>query len=322
MKLKRNQIIFGLVLLAVLAAFGGVYQFYFKEKLDTYAKDKRDRMQIEAAAKELSSAFYGFRPEALIALWRAEVQPWADALRDRSTFFNFGDWYDHPVPPEEGRILKVWYGEELGKMMQELERSIREKGPYVNTPPLDDLRIKFDVATVEELDQQRVINQDIVIEHLARMNFGIDLINMLLDAKVAGITDLSVWPRRKDKAHKDQLALQTVGLDVYFQMRELTLFFERLRMDNSRYWNVDAIKFYNPNLMSPDKPYVQVRLILTQANFIGVVDLEGEGGTAAGLFNMNQQPSARQSKNTLPAEPPSALMEWWNWFRRDILYIK
>jgi len=31
--MRRNQIIFGTVLLLVLSAFGGVYQFYFKEKL-------------------------------------------------------------------------------------------------------------------------------------------------------------------------------------------------------------------------------------------------------------------------------------------------
>ncbi|MBI1317456.1 MAG: hypothetical protein GC168_00720 [Candidatus Hydrogenedens sp.] len=322
MKLKRNQIIFAVVLLSVLGAFGGVYQFYFKEKLDTYAKEKRFRIALDAAARELADAFHGYRPEQLIALWRAEVQPWADALRDRSTFFNFGDWYEHPVPPEEGRILKVWYGEELNKMLLDLEQTMREKGPYVNAPLLDDLRAKFDVSTVEELDQQRVINRDIVIDQLAKMNFGSQLVEMLLDAKVAGINDVSVWPRRKDKAHKDQLVLQTFGVDCYFQMRELALFFERLRMDNNRYWNVDAIKFYNQNLVTPQEPYVLVKMIITQANFVGAVDVEGGGGNAQQLFNMNNMPAPRQSRRSdVVPEEKSALMEWWTWFRRNVLYL-
>jgi len=205
-KLKRNQIIFIVSLLLVLGAFGAVYQFYFKEKLETYNADRRFREQLEQAAKNLSGAFSGYRPDELIRLWRGQVQPWREALEDRSEFYNFGDWYEYDAPPEEGRILKVWYDEELDTKLDELYQNIYEKAPYARLPETTLLE-NFNVLDAQELDNQNRIDRNLIGEQLARFNFGYNMMDLLLDARISDVMEWNTWPRRTDPAHKNQLAL-------------------------------------------------------------------------------------------------------------------
>ncbi len=323
--MRRNQIIFGSVLVLVLASFGGVYQFYFKERLDQYAKDRQFRIDLETQASELATFFSGTDPETVISMWRNQVQPWAEALESRAQYFDDGKWLEHETLPETGRILPVWYGEQVDKMLADLYQKVYEKAPNISPFP-DNLLTALEIKSESDLTNDKDLTPELmrvqINQNLSKLAFASNLIDLLLDEKVAGINELTVWPRRKDRNHKDQLMLRTVGIDMYMYMRHTVHFLEYLRRQK-RYFHVDAIKLSNPYIAEQAEPYMQVRLLLTQAVFVGEAQADqAGGGDAKNLFNMTA-PRAGNKPPTPIAKPEelTGFGKAWKWFKRNILYI-
>jgi hypothetical protein len=316
--MRRNQIIFAVVLLLVLASFGGVYQFYFAEKLAQYQKDLQFRKDLEAAAKDISDFFSGTDPETVISRWRNEVQPWAETLQQRAAYFDDAKWYEHELPPETGRIPRVWYGEQLDKMQQQLYNDIAEKAPNIYPFP-ENIFSALDVKTEADMAQEKEVTNALMNQQLGRLAFGMRFINLLLDEKILGLHDISVWPRRQDPKHKGQLALQTVGVDVDIYMRHLIHLLEVLRRQN-RYFHVDAIHVTNSNIASQGDPVMRVRMLITQAKFIGKLDAPGTAGSAKSLYDMTTPKAAPKPPPAKPAEP-TGFGKLWRWFKRNILYM-
>ncbi|MFM1918465.1 MAG: hypothetical protein RLZZ303_99 [Candidatus Hydrogenedentota bacterium] len=317
--MRRNQIIFGSVLVLVLAAFGGVYQFYFKEKLAQYNRDKQFRKDLETSAEELSTFFSGVKPDTVISRWRNQVQPWADALNDRAEFFNDGQWFDHEEPPAQGRILRLWYGEEQTRMLDELYKSIYEKAPGLYAFPEDILR-SLEIKTENELAQEREITPQILKRELAKLSFADSLINLLLDEKILALRDIKLWPRRQDNNHKKQLVLLTVGFEVDMYMRHLVHFLEVLRRQR-RYFHIDAIHVSNRRIAEQFDPPLNVRVIMTQARFSGTGADGGQAGGAGSARSMFEITTPRTAPPPPPpAAEPTMLQKAWKLFKRYVLF--
>lgn len=319
--MRRNQIIFGSILLLVLASFGAVYQFYFREKLEQYNKDRKFREDLEAAAQDISSFFSGTAPETVITRWRNEVQPWAEALQDRASFFDIAGWYEHENPPEQGRILSVWFGEELRKMEDKLYQDIAEKAPNIYPFP-ENILNSLDVKRQnDEARQAQEITIPFANEQLARLAFGTRFLDLLLEEKILGLNEIAVWPRRQDKNHKGQIVLQTAAADVNIYMRHLVHLLEVLRRQK-RYFHVDAIKVSNPIIATESaqqEPYVRAQLLITQGVFSGTADA-GAAGSAKSLFEMSTAKTAVKPP-VVPVEEPGFMGTAWKWFKRNILYM-
>lgn len=318
--MRRNQIIFGSILVLVLASFGAVYQFYFKEKLAQYNKDAQFRKDLQAAAEDLSTFFSGTSPETVITLWSNEVQPWAESLQQRAGYFNTGDWFKHETPPESGRILRVWYGEQLEKQLNQLYQDIAEKAPNLDAFPEDILKA-LELKTENDMAQEKEVTVQLVNQQLGKLAFATRLLNLLFDEKVMGINDINMWPSRKDKNHRDQLVLQTVGLDINIYMRHLVHLLEVLRRQN-RFFQVDAIHVMNPYIANPVDPELRVKLLLTQGDFSGNLDnaaAAGGAGTAKNLFGMTT-PKSSNRPPVPPKEEPGFFGTLWKYFKRYVLY--
>lgn len=320
--MRRNQIIFGTVLLLVLSAFGGVYQFYFKEKLAQYARDAAFRKELEGAAADISTFFSGTDPEVVISRWRNEVQPWAELLEQRAKYFEDGGWYKHETPPETGRILRVWYGEEIERMQTELYAKINEKAPNIYPFPTDFLKT-IEVRTDAEMSKEVDVTPKMVNQELAKFAFATNVIDFLLDEKVVGINDFVIWPKRQDRNHKGQLTLQTVGIDMQLYMRHVVHLLENLRRQR-RYFHVDAIYLRNPYITLQDEPIMQVKLLITQASFSGSLQAQGAavGGDAKQLFGMTQNLAANKPAAAPPEPEPGFFGKIWRFIKRDLLLIK
>lgn len=319
--MKRNQIIFGTILLLVLSSFGGVYQFYFKEKLAQYAKDAAFRKELETAASDLATFFSGTAPEVVISRWRNDVQPWAEVLEQRAKYFDNGGWYKHETPPETGRILRVWYGEEVERMQQELYRKVNEKAPNIYPFP-DDILRTLEVRTESEMSKEVDVTPKLVNDELAKLAFATNLIDFLLDEKVVGINELAVWPKRQDRNHKGQLILQTVGLDVNLYMRHVVHLLENLRRQR-RYFNVDAIHLSNAYIADQAEPVMRVKLLITQGEFSGSLQAqEGAGGSAKSLFDMTQARATNKPPAAAAEPEPGFFGKIWRFIKRDLLLMK
>lgn len=324
----KAQIVGVIILAAIAGAFYATWHFYFKELFAGYKQDNALKDSLETTLKQMDDNFGGYKPELLIDEWQGMVQPWRSAREDRAKYFNFGGWYDIEATQDEDRILKFWYTEESNAMLMELYKQIYEKmGGYDRFP--NDLRAMLHVPKEEDWAGQNVTQEQIDLA-LRTLKFGINLSELLLKANISSLSEISLWPRRFPEVYQEMLGLQTVGLRFTMTARDLVRFLESLRQE-TRYFTVDAIRVTYPYISYSGEPQLNVRLLLTQANYRAPKEAgagpAGAAGAAPGAaFGPGGGPMVIPPREIDPdrmgaQEEPGPVGRFWKWFKRNILYM-
>lgn len=341
--MTKERLLYIGVLLAALASFGAVYQFYFKERLEEYARDERFKGELQLVYNNLTETFHGTDPETFTQMWVAGVQPWRQTLEDRAAFFTFGDWYDHDMPPEDVGLLRFWYDEVSTKMLTDLYAKASET-PGLRTFP-NDLLGMFGVASVNDWAGVNVTEQ-MVNSELANLSFGISVIETLLEAKVKGIFETRLWPKRTEKGTANILRYQTVGASILIETDDLVRFLENSLKFGDRFYTIDSMRISYPYLGQQYEPQLRVDFLFSQARFVGKLAggntagasvLEaagGGGGTASSGIAVNSSAEAmleqlrkrREAQGggagaAAAEEEPGIFGKAWKLFKRYILYM-
>ncbi|MBI4557398.1 MAG: hypothetical protein HY706_07440 [Candidatus Hydrogenedentes bacterium] len=323
----RQQIIAFVVLLLVVSAFGGVYQFYFKQRLEEYSKDQAYLDQLKGKLVALEKTFFKTRPDIVVDQWRGAVQPWVVAVEGRSRYFSPANMYEfEPVP--EGKIPKFHYQEQLPRMLEQLQRDANVRGciiPYTT----------FGMPTGESLGGHSVLKAD-VETWLRSVSLGCYMTRLLIDAKATRVNQVEIWPTR---VQFDVLEMQTIGFSFEMSLENFVSLAEKMRRD-SHYYTFEALRVENPYLRYPyaGGPPLQINMLLTTAKFLPdksvlstqpvggqeIVTAAATGPAGAGARGQMSSSAADQLMKTLagpsapaPAakapEPPSG---FWKNFRR------
>ncbi len=336
--MTKGRIISVLILLGVLSVFGGVYQFYFKEKLEAYSRDEQFKETLEATLTKLVDVFSGTKPDVLCMAWTAQIQPWDDAVADRTNYFNWGDWFDHEKPPRDGSILKFWYDKEAQRLVWDLYQKVsKTMGRYDRFPR--DIQGMLDVATLEQWENHNVTEKD-VNKELAKLSFGISVCEELLDAKASSITEIAVWPPEfQAKEHSGLLNKQTVGLSFTMTMKDFTKFVDNQLRTADRHFTINALKVNHRYIAYNSEPHLEIAMLLSQTAYArnqarsgsGVIAPRGGppgtpsiGGTgdAAELYRRHIEARGGGSRDRSRPEqkPPGVFGRTWKWIKRNIFY--
>ncbi len=313
----QAQIIGLLILCVVFGALGAVWQFYFKEIFEGYKRDDALRASLETTLSQLEETFQGYNPEKLIEEWQNKMQPWRAAREERATYFNYGDWYEIEVKPEETRMLKFWYDETSNQMVRDIYLKVYERlGDYSRFP--QDIRLLFNIA--KEGDW---VGRDITWEE-ARVNlqvlaFARSLTDFLLDNNVSSVRQIEFWPRRIPQLYNELLVLQTLGLHITIQTRDLVRMFDALRQE-PRYFSIEAIKISYPYIAYAMEPQLDVQFLLTQANYRAPDDERLEMTARTTTTGTPARVVDRDRTRAIDVQP-NMLQRIWIWFRRNILYM-
>jgi hypothetical protein len=325
MRLSKGQIIYTTVLLAVFAAFGAVYQFYFKLKLEQYAADERWLASMESTFAGLEQTFAGYKPEVLITAWRSEQQPWADSLESRIGYFSYGDWLDVEGRPAEGEMWKFWYEKQVNDRLWALYQKVGQTMGGYNFFPAD-IRQNLGIKSLEDWQTGDVTEKDVMSE-LQLLEMGVKACELLLDAKASSVTDVQIWPVRFEQRLGNNLRFRTVGFSFTMTPRDLVAFLEELRLSD-RYFHVDGLRIVNTCIACPTEPHYTVDMLLSQARYFGpepgdvaagiaVAGGAPGGGAQAAFANMGN----RQRQAAEPEPEPGFFGAAWKWFKYNILVM-
>lgn len=308
------------VLLVIFGGVGAVWQFYFRDLFEGYRQDDQYRATLQSTFERLEETFRGYDPELLIEEWQNKIQPWRNAREERARFFNYGDWYEIDVVPDETRMLKFWYTDVSNEMLYDLyTRVFEQMGDYTRFP--QDIRTMFNIAREEDW-AGRDVSREEVESNLRALAFASALSNLLLDHNVTSVRRIEVWPRRVPQTFNGLVDFQTIGLHVTIQARDMVRLFETLRQEQ-RYFGVEAIKVAYPYIGYGVEPQLDVQFLLTQANYLPPDDREidrvaAETPDAPRMAARPERPAAMQRAVDVQ---PSRLRRFWIWFRRTVLYI-
>lgn len=324
MRMSKGQIVYVAVLAAVLAAFGAVYQFYFKLKLEEYAADERWLASLEATFSQLENTFSGYKPDTLITAWRSEQQPWADAVDSRVGYFNFGNWLDVEGRPGEGEMWKFWYEKQVNNRLWELYQKVGQTmGGYAFFP--QDIRDNVGVKSIEDWQSGDVTERDVMAE-LQLLEIGVKACELLLDNRASSVRDLHIWPVRVDQRFGNNLRFRTIGLSFTMAPRDFVAFLENLRLAD-RYFHVDALRIVNTCIACQTEPHYTVEMLLSQARYFppdqgdGPAGIVMAGGAPAGgaqaMFNTME--GGRANRRAEPEPEPGIFGKMWKWFKYYVL---
>ncbi len=334
--MTKVRIIYAAVLFAVLGAYAAVYQFYFREKLASYRRDEELKQMLDRTYEELRQAFAGVDPDMLTREWRAQIQPWTDAVTERGRYFNFAGWFVHERPPQEGPILKFWYDEQSNKMILALYQKVVERmGRYDLFPP--DIRAELGVPTVDDwagID----VNEALVSEALSRLAFGIRVCEMMLDAKATRISRVAIWPQRIED---ELLRKQTVGLAFSMGARDLVRFIDEQLRTADRYFTIDGLRITYPYIAYNVDPQLNVEMLLTMARYEprqapaapeqlaaaqgapgvpGMIGVAPPGMMQPRASQVFDDQGMRERRRAQQYQEPGFFGKMWKWFKRYVLY--
>lgn len=328
MNLTREHIIPIVALIIVIGVIGGVYQFYYKQKVAEYNEAAETLETYKTVLDRLEKTFENHDPAVLIQHYNMQVQPLAEDVVRRAQFFNIGDVLDvEPVP--ENVMLRFYYEEQFNKLMQDFHQDANSRVPFCEYPRTT----TYGAPRPEELEGRR-LEPGMILGYLQRLRFGNAAMKMLFDAKAKYIVDVQIW--RPRPGANGMLLERTVGLHFFMDLKDLVKFLDELRLSD-RYYNVNGLRIQNRMMISAAEPPVEVEMLLTQAQYTPPKAAEtpagapgGPGGPAgpamaggAPAFGPGQmtaeQMLAQRGFQRRPREqeaPPTRLQRIGRWFRK------
>lgn len=328
-----------LAVVLAIGAFGGVYQFYFKDKLASYASDETLRNDLHSTYNGLVEKFGGGQPKELTRLWVSRVPDWVAARDARAKFFKLGDWFEHERPPEDVGLLRYWYEEEVTRMLEQLYKEFQQSSTLGNRyPGWYDIRSMLNAPSANNTGNVSITENE-VNRRLSELSFGMSACRLLMDNNVSGITDLKIWPTRTITAHSNLINLKTVGVNILITAKDLVHLLDATMRMEDRYFTVDAIRIQYPYIAYESEPQLQVQLLFTQASFKGVqAGAQGAGApNAPGLgfdagdgsgeavlerfLSQSRLRSRDRGGDDEEVVEPGVFGKAWKWIKRNIFYI-
>ena len=262
--MKKVHIITGLIVVVTLGVTYAVYEFYVKKTLTRLSEHIAERKQLEDKIKSLEETFEKTSPEVVLSTWRGEMEPWIQAVNQRSNFFNMADMPMSTEIPEEKRP-RFFYRDEYPKLRDRLVSLGYERGCILQNTT-------FNVPTVDGISGTNPTREQ-VSEWMTKYKYASAMTELLIDANAREIFDVAIWPPRVSANGK--LEIHTTGFSFTIStMRDLVKFLEDLSISN-RYFAVEALKISNQTLRAPGVP-LHVEMILSQARFFE----KGQGGAS------------------------------------------
>ncbi|MBN2311745.1 MAG: hypothetical protein JXR94_22390 [Candidatus Hydrogenedentes bacterium] len=253
----------------ILAVIGGVaagYRFYWKDQVAKYREDEDRLAQLEKKSKQIANTFQGCVPKDVVRAYSGAVEPWREAVQERSEGL-VGTLRQTVDPPPEGQVPRFWYEEEFAKRQLALQQYVYTKG----LPPL--VNDTFGAATLGELTSRDVGRRQ-AVEWLEQFELGSAVVHLLVEEGARYVDRIEIWPERITKT--GDFRIQSYGLIFGMTLEDLVKFMNGLNRGN-HFFYVEGLRIANPQLANPN-PQLRIEMLLSEARFI-----PGEGPKPATL---------------------------------------
>lgn len=313
--MKKSAILLTLLLVGSIAGTYAVYELYVKKTLRELGDHLEEEKLLQERLTQLEETFFRTKPETVLSTWRSEVQPWADAVDRRAAFFNLGDIpLRVPIPEEERELAKWYYAEVQPKMVREIETKAWESGFRLPDPT-------FGTPDPKTYGQGKDPPPREISRHLARLEFGKAITEILIDARVKNIRSLEIWPEQVEiSGRSGDVKSRTTGLDVTLSMRDFALFIDKLSQED-RYFEVKALRLTNTRLRNKNAN-LNVQIVLAQAYYAPAKEAREGGGEARSSDEMQSvfvNLFGSRKATVEGAKPRTNKKTWWQKFRQKYL---
>lgn len=255
--MKKGTIFAIMALLAGLAGTGAVYQYVVKERIKQLGQHLAEEEKLRKKIGSLEEVFSRTRPDKVLSLWRQRTQPWADAVAERSRYYNMGELtLSHEVPQEV--IPKFYFTEQYPKLVEDLYDYAYDNNCIIG-------EFTFGVLPPGPMVDTNPKNRE-VARWLGRYQYGSEMTKFIIDAGAVEVPTVVIWPTRENPPGRSGgLFARTVGYSIVIGLSDLVEFLDKLRTSD-RFFDVEGLRIVNTDLTDPD-PLITVAMVITQLEY-------------------------------------------------------
>ena len=312
---NKGLVIAIVVLISALASIAVLYQFYVKAIIEDLQQKTADREQIEQKLEDLETTFYNTKPEVIIKTWRQETQPWADAVFQRTDFFELRD-PPEPIKVPEEKIPKFYYADEFPKLEDRLRDYVDEVRCRIPSG------LRFDAPAADSLAGSNPSAQE-VEKWMNEYEYGAYLIRFIADSGASEIIDLELWPPETIlTGSTGAIERRRIGFTVNLTYEDLVSFLETMRTSD-HYFSVDALMLTNDRLRNPDTE-LTAKMVVAQTHFIEYASIDSQRSkNVQGTNSPKAQEAQERFRNFFgdlsALDYANEEETWWSRFRRKWL---
>lgn len=263
--MKMHYLLFFLALVLGIIAVVCTYLFGILPRHEHYQTLLAEEQQLRDRIGELEEKFSRTRPSAVVAEWRDKVQPWAQAVSSRLSYFDTladDERLDVVVPEEEKELPKFWYQRERERRMKALSDETFNAQLVMNSsimsghepPAPKGAGWNPDAAEVEEW-----------LENYER---AASFVREMIEANAREINTLAIWPSEVIMpAPEGTVHLERVGYEIVISMEDFASYLGRLHASDT-YASISGMSLMKAGPLSePDAP-VRAAFVLERTRFV------------------------------------------------------
>lgn len=311
--MRKEQVIFVLGLMVVLASFAAVYQFYFKARLKEYSDRENQLNKLEDRLSDLEKAFRTTKPHVVLSKVKGEVLPREAEAKKRLTYFNWDGMLEY-VPVPKNKLPKFHYDEQYQTMIQDIQRYAFTHRPQCTVYPGS-----FGFPPYGGMGNagEKAVNNT-----LAKIAFTSAIVRLLVDANVLYIEQLAYMPDRVASEYGN-IEERRIGLSLRMTTKDFVKFLEWLRQ-HEHHFSVNSFSLSNMVLQTPYEPWLNIQLILITSRARELPDgsVAGVSGSKGGN-PLNEMMGRRSRRGPMrggkdSAKESGALERFWKLIKNKV----
>lgn len=249
-----------ILVVLLLLSFGGTYGVYLRYVMPMklqLIEHQNEVELLESKIKDLENDFDKSFPEDVIQLEQEKKQPWFNASKIRTAYFQLEEIEEIEMP--EGVIPRFWYSDEHPRLKDALYQEAFEKKIILGN-------INFDIQPPSAFEGKNPKKEEI-LQEVNKYNYGIHMTRIIFAANPATVDNVEIWPRKPPVISKSgTLEMRTIGYKITITYENLLKFLQKMKL-SEYYVTINAIKVSSRTLRY-QKSLLNVELLLTQANFV------------------------------------------------------
>lgn len=262
--MKLHHVLFILFLIGGIVAVVCTYLFGILPRHEHYQVLQAEEEQLRDRIGELEKRFSRTQPAAVVRAWQEQVQPWAQAVSSRITYFDTlaeDDRLDVVVPEEEKDLPKFWYARERERRLEALSDEAFNAGVAVSArlgpyePPAPGGPGWN--PTAEEVETW--------LENYER---AASFVREMIHANADEIVKVEIWPSEVImQAPEGTVHMERVGYSVVISMEDFAKYLAQAHTSDT-FVSISGLSIAKSGALSDPEAPIEAEFVLERTRFV------------------------------------------------------
>lgn len=265
--MKMHYILFVLAIVVGIVAVVCTYLFGILPRHEHYQALLEEEEQLRDRIGQLEKKFSRTQPAAVVNQWREQIQPWAQAVSTRISYFDAledDERLDIVVPEEQKEFPKFWYQEERRRRLDALADETFGANLTMASSALAPHEPPAPGGAGWNPDA------DSVEEWLKSYERAASFVREMINANAIELARVEIWPSEAIMAVPEgTVHLERVGYEIIIAMDDFADYLGQIHSSDT-YVSISALSITKEGSLSDADAPIRATFILDRTRFVPI----------------------------------------------------